>query len=223
MTDIKVVRGADEFDALCCFRYRIHVEELGRRSVESGDADRRIAGPLDRSAINVVALKAGEIVGCARVNFASDGNLGNYEQFYGMHRAGDDHPARTSTVTCLLLAPHVRGGALCRRMLIECYRIGVRSGIRWNYIDCIAPLVPLFERHGFVQHLPPAAHPAYGFTVHRARLDLDDEQHLAAVGSPFLAMHRELLPERGSDDGMAAGRVPEPDPGGFAGQLSCSH
>ena len=65
------------------------------------------------------------------------------------------------------------------------------SGIRWNFVDCNSPLVPLFLRFGYSEHLPTAIHPEYG-RVHRLRLDLHDVENLQRVKSPFL----DVLPTR---------------------------
>ena len=191
MICIREVSSNEELESIFGFRYRIYVDEMGRPQKDADHERRRIRDKLDDTAINLAAWNDGEIVGVARVNFARDGHLGMYEEFYEMSKVAGDHPNRTSIVTRMMLSPEFRQKGLAVQMFCSCFGIGLRHGIRWNFVDCNSHLVPLFLRFGYSEHLPTAIHPEYG-CVHRLRLDLHDVEHLHRVGSPFL----DLLPAR---------------------------
>jgi hypothetical protein len=172
------------------FRYRIYVEEMRRVQHHADHARRRIIDPLDACGHNMVALDGDEIVGVGRVNFATDGPLGAYEEFYGMARMGDDHPARTSISTRLMIVPDLRGSLLAARFAVAAYALGLRRGMRWNFLDCNDHLVPFFAGLGYQSHQGRVEHPEYGF-VNSLVLDLHDGARLAALRSPLLRAHRE--------------------------------
>ena len=191
MIRIREASSNEELESAFAFRYRIYVDEMQRPQKDADHVRRRIRDKLDDTAINLAAWNDGEIVGVARVNFARNGHLGMYEEFYEMGGVAADHPGRTSIVTRLMLAPEFRHSGLAVQMFCACFGIGMRHGIRWNFVDCNSPLVPLFLRFGYSEHLPTAIHPEYG-RVHRMRLDLHDVENLQRVKSPFL----DVLPTR---------------------------
>ena len=191
MIRIREAGSHEELQAIFGFRYRIYVDEMGRPQKDADHDRRRIRDALDDTAINLAAWNDERIVGVARVNFARNGHLGMYEDFYEMNGVAADHPSRTSIVTRLMLAPEFRHSGLAVQMFCACFGIGMRHGIRWNFVDCNRPLVPLFLRFGYSEHLPMATHPEYGL-VHRLRLDLLDVENLQRVKSPFL----DVLPPR---------------------------
>jgi hypothetical protein len=77
-------------------------------------------------------------------------------------------------------------------LAISSYEYGLERGVRWNFIDCIPPLAPFFKAFGWIEHLPEAKHPEYPFSVKRMKLDLEDEEHLSKLGSPFLSSYRKF-------------------------------
>jgi len=191
MISIREAISSEELEGVFAFRYRIYVDEMKRLQKDADHDRRRIRDGLDDTAINLAAWNEERIVGVARVNLARDGGLGMYEDFYEMDGVAADHPSRTSIVTRLMLAPEFRHSGLAVQMFCACFGTGMRHGIRWNFVDCNRPLVPLFLRFGYSEHLPTAMHPEYGL-VHRLRLDLLDVENLRRVKSPFL----DVLPSR---------------------------
>lgn len=181
----------EQKEALFRFRYEIYVEEM-QRPQRYADHDRRIiVDPLDEAAINLVGTAEGRVVGAIRNNASVDGNLGEYEKFYEMQQVGkDEHPAKTSITTRLMIAPEHRRGRLAVRLASASYAVGLKRGVRWNFIDCNEHLVAFFLGLGWTAYVPPAVHPEYGL-VHRMRLDLADLEHLEAVQSPFAKLLRE--------------------------------
>ena len=184
---IRIAESEEEREAIYRFRYQVYVEEMHRPQKDADDVARRIEDALDATAFNIAAWKGRTVVGVARANFARNGGLGMYEEFYDMNSVGVDHPWRTSITTRLMVAPEHRHSMLPMMLVIACYRLGLTNNIRWNFIDCNDHLVGFFTRLGFVQHLPNARHPEYGH-VTRMRLSLLDDAHLASVCSPFLGV-----------------------------------
>lgn len=185
MVTIRFANTAEDLEAIYRFRYRIYVEEMRRPQKNADHLARRINDELDLNGHNIAAFDGTEIVGVVRANFARDGALGQYEEFYDLHSVGSDHPIRTSITTRLMVASAHRRSAVPTMLVVACYRLGLANDIRWNFIDCNDHLVRFFTRFGFVRHLPQGQHAEYG-NVTRLRLDLRDAAHLAAVRSPFL-------------------------------------
>jgi N-acyl-L-homoserine lactone synthetase len=188
-SDRLVIRRADEpteLELLFQFRYRIYVEEMGRRQKYADHARRRIRDPLDDFATNLVAWNSeNQIVGAVRTNFARDGDLLGYEDFYAMHSVGRAHPINSSICTRMMVAPGHRRSLLAMRLSVAVYEYGLMRNITHNFIDCNDHLVPLYQKLGFVQHLPKQEHPEYG-SVTCMVLDVLNRAHLERVSSPFL-------------------------------------
>lgn len=188
--DIRFATSEADLNAIYSFRYRVYVEEMGRKQFYADRDKKTITDPLDKCGINLAAWVDNQVVGVIRNNASSDGPLGDYEQFYGMCDVGNDHPSLTSITTRLMLAPEYRRGALAVRLALASFSIGMERGTRWNFIDCNPHLVKFFERLGWIEHLPPGDHPEYG-RVHRMRLDLQDQERFDALASPFAAVLRQ--------------------------------
>jgi len=188
-----VAQTRDELELVYGFRYRIYVEEMGRKQKYADHERRRIQDPLDSGAINLAAFREDGIVGLCRINFPRDSDIGQYEEFYAMSTVGDDHPSSTSINTRLMIAPELRASRLGIKLAMASYEYGVPKGIKWNFIDCNDHLVPFFTALGYVQHVPKAQHEEYGL-VTRMRLDVRNLAHLSTLRSPFASMLPRLLP-----------------------------
>jgi predicted GNAT family N-acyltransferase len=128
MIRIREASSNEELETVFGFRYRIYVDEMGRPQKDADHERRRIRDKLDDTAINLAAWNDGEIVGVARVNFARNGHLGMYDEFYEMGSVATDHPNRTSIVTRLMLAPEFRHSGLAVQMFCACFGIGFAAG-----------------------------------------------------------------------------------------------
>jgi len=171
-------------EALFSFRYPIYVEEMRKPQKHADHERRRIEDPLDASAYNIIAKnQSGEIVGCVRVNFSRDGELGCYEELLDMRAVGLDHPRHTSICTRLMISKAHRRSTLAARLSCACFELDLERHIRWNFIDCTDSVVPFFSGLGYVRTHGPT-HPEYGLT-NAMRLDLQDVEHLKGIGSVF--------------------------------------
>lgn len=190
-TSIRIVTTDDDLRSVFRFRYDVYVSEMGRSSKHADHSTKQLQHPLDSTAVNIAAFDGSEIVGVIRNNIGQDGSFGCFRDFYGIDASVHDHPTRTSITSGLMIASSRRSGNIGPRLAIATYEYGLSRGLRWNFIDCIPSLAPYFYAMGWVEHLPDAMHPEYSFSVKRLRLNLEDEEHLERVHSPFLPVYRK--------------------------------
>jgi len=95
-----------------------------------------------------------------------------------------------------MVAPTQRRSRLPLRLAFATYDWGLHVGIKHNYIDCNDHLLKLFTRLGYSEHLPRLHLKEYG-RVNSLRLNITDEYHLRAVGSPFLAVLQRFQRQQG--------------------------
>lgn len=175
------------------FRYRIYVEEMGRRQKYADPARRTIEEPFDATGHLLLAELGGEVVGTLRTNFARETDLDYYPELFGMDSVGDAFPEAVSLTTKLMVAPAMRSSSLAVRLALAVFRLGLSCGIRHDFIDCNAHLEGFFMRLGFRRYWPHVEHPEYG-RVLPLRLDVDDTAHLQAIGSPLARIRRRTEP-----------------------------
>jgi GNAT superfamily N-acetyltransferase len=177
------------FDAAACpaavfrLRYEIYVEELNRTQLYACRETRTIRDPLDEFAHHAVAFDGEQAVGCVRINFAREGDLGRYLDLYEIAKL----TAAARETACICTRNMVRAGyrktGVSVRMLKEIYKFGMESGMTACFMDVNPPLEGLFEKFGY-KFLFRKEHPEYGLvSVHR--LDVLDLAHLKSVRSPF--------------------------------------
>lgn len=191
-TRIDVATEPGHRHALYRFRYDVYVTEMNRKQPDANHEDKTIEDALDRFGHNIVATRDGIVVGCARVNFGRDGDLGDYEDFYAL-TSDPWHPLHTAIVTRLMVAPELRRTRLPGSLCAAVYEHSLRAGIKRGYIDCNPPLQRFFRHLGFAPYIGEREHPCYG-RVLPMRMDLEDAEHFAAVRSPFLASLLALRP-----------------------------
>jgi hypothetical protein len=182
---------------------------MGRNSRHADHETQQLRHPLDATGVNIVALDGPSIIGVIRNNIGLDGSFGHFLDFYGIRDSAYNHPRRTSITTGLMVEATRRGGIIGTRLATAAYKHGLSRGIRWNFIDCIPSLEPLYLAFGWVEHLPEATHPEYLNRVRRLRLDLEDEEHFERVRSPFLDYYRKYKERRSRDLVPQVERLPD--------------
>lgn len=187
----------EDREAVYRFRYRVYVEEMGRPQKYADHAWKRIEEPLDGHAHVLAAFNGDHLVGTVRYNLGSEGGFDYYEELYGLRSFGPFFPDHVSITTKLMVAPECRRSTLALRLASECYRGGAERGSMFDVIDCNPPLRPFFAKLGYRQISSNFEHPEYGHVIPMV-LALYDDEHLAAVRSPFLAEAAQRGPDRGS-------------------------
>jgi hypothetical protein len=200
---IRLAESAADRARVFRFRYRIYVEEMGRTQKHADHARRTIEEPFDATAHLLLAEAAGEIVGTLRANFARETDLGYYPELFGMTTVARAFPDAVSLTTKLMICPAHRSGTLAVRLALAMYEHGTSRGIRHDFIDCNAHLEDFFTRLGYRRFWPYVEHPEYG-RVLPLRLDLDDFEHLRALGSPLARNRRWREPAAVAPQRLAA-------------------
>ncbi len=188
---LKFVSDHDQLLAVFRFRYRIYVEEMGRKQKYADHTKKWIIDPLDHGCYLLAAYENGKVVGTVRVNFSRNSDIGDYESFYRMDTVGKDHPAKTSICTRMMISPAYRKSMLGPRLAIACFELGMTNEIVWSFLDCNDHLVEFFTGFGCKSYLGKVLHDEYG-EVTPMRFNLQDQAHLEFIRSPFLRSFREF-------------------------------
>jgi predicted GNAT family N-acyltransferase len=205
---VRQPKTGPEFYSIYRLRYEVYVEELKWQERYADHSRKRIVDPLDETAYLLGAWDDDQCVGTVRTNFARDGQLEPYFDYYGLRQLPSEALSEVSITTRLMVIPALRKSPLSARLACATYRHVLKQGIKADYCDCIPKAVPFFLRLGYRLHLPEFHHPDYGLGV-VLRLDLRDEAHLAANRSPFrkhLASWQARLPVPGAIPRRVFGR-----------------
>lgn len=160
---IRMANSSEELEGVFEFRYRIYVEEMGRKQTYADSAARRIVDPLDLGADNFFAWSNGRVVGTVRTNLCQKSSVGDYETLYSIPAySGSRHPMETAVITRLMVAPELRGTSLGIRLAATCFSWSLRNGITRGFIDCNGHLIGFFRGLGFRMHCAPVLHNDYG-------------------------------------------------------------
>ena len=173
------------------FRYKVYVEEMGRRQTYADHDARTIIDPMDATAHHGYAVEDGNIVAVIRLNFVRDGNVDPYYQFYEIDQLPETEQSLTTICTRNMIAPSHRGTSLSFRMLKLMYELALDGGSTSCYIDINEPLLPMFIKIG-CKPLFTKEHSDYGEVV-VMRLDGLDLEHFKSVRSPFVPVCKRYL------------------------------
>ena len=190
MSVIRIATTQAELEAVYRFRYEIGVNELQRSCPHIDHRAGQLRHPLDETAVNFAAFDGSTVIGAVRQNYGRAARFGALASFYSIADSAAAAGAGLTITTGLMVTARERGGMTGSRLACAAYEHALTRDIRWGYIDCIAALEPLFRRLGYIDHLPEAPHPEYGFPVRRLKLNLLDIEHLERVRSPFLELLR---------------------------------
>lgn len=139
----------------------------------------------DRSHIATAFTRdSGEVVGTLMSTFLSGGDVGVYEEVYGLPASEHDR-SRLSIATKMMVDSRFRRTDLATRLAQFSYWTGQQNGITRSFMDCNSHLISFFLRLGFRPHLGWRQHPDFG-RVFTMVLHLDDPDYLEALGSAFL-------------------------------------
>jgi hypothetical protein len=185
-----------ELDQIFALRYAVYVEEMGRSQRYADHERRRLAEPLDETAIHLAAYQSDEVldadsrgvgrrlVGALRIHLPECGDLSELAWLHPDACKGG--AVRTGIVSRLVTDKSVRGGggSAGLQLAIAAYRIGLRERLDVVEIDCHESLVPYFEWLGF-DVLRRFCHESFG-DVAVMRMQPFDRARLRRTDSPFL-------------------------------------
>lgn len=173
------------------FRYKIYVEELGRRQTYARHDTQTIEDPLDPTGYQGVAFNDGEIIGCVRLNFVRDGGVQPYYDFYELSQLPESDQMRASICTRYMVNPHFRKSRVPIELLKLIYLFGIENGANACYMDTNAPYIRFYQKFGY-EALFEKNHPDYG-RVTVMRLPVLDLGYLESVRSPFAPLCKRFL------------------------------
>jgi predicted GNAT family N-acyltransferase len=160
---IHTANSTHEFRDVCSFRYRIYVEEMGRKQSWADHQSRLIFDDLDQDGENFFARSGDKIVGVVRTNLCHKSDVGEYESLYAIREySGSRHPLETAVITRLMVVPELRSTTLGLRLAAVCFNWGIRNGITRGFIDCNGHLDKFFSGMGFRKYCEPVNHYDYG-------------------------------------------------------------
>ena len=181
---IHLARTAAERDAIYRLRYRVYVEEMHRPQKDADHDSRIITDALDSFGLLFGAWRHEVCIGTMRVNLLREGDIGAYREMYGLQSLTPDEIERSSITTRLMVMPGARRRGVSVALACAAAALSADVGIDYDYIDCNEHLVDFFRHLGYLPHRTDLVHPEYG-AVTVMKVDLDDEAHLRAVGSPL--------------------------------------
>jgi hypothetical protein len=166
------------------FRYEIYVAHMGRRQVYADHVRRTIIEPLDEMGRTFVALREGEVVGTIRSNLASEAAVEYYRALYQLDRFRFCDLSRIQVTTKLMVRPDLVRSGLSIRMIQHYAAEGALNGVEVDFLDCSEPLIPMFERMGYVSYCGWQVHKEYG-SVRPMFLAVDTIRRQRSLGSPL--------------------------------------
>jgi hypothetical protein len=174
------------------FRYRIYVEQMGRRQKYADHALKRIVEPLDETARNYAAYFNGNIVGTIRGNRFSERSTAYYRKLYRIDDRFPYYPDEMSLTTKLMFDPAMRGSAYPIRMIVHYARdFNARRPCKIDFVDCNRGLLPFFLKLGYVDYLGWVFHSEYG-SVRPLFCPADQVARLQHLRSPLAAVARDV-------------------------------
>ncbi|NES02362.1 MAG: hypothetical protein F6K22_05630 [Okeania sp. SIO2F4] len=196
MLEIRLAQTPEEREEIFKLRYQIYVEELGWlencANYEPNHKQKKLEDPLDLSANLFVAFNNHEFVGTARCNYAKNLDSDYYSKLYKMSETvGDAHPLSTSIGGRFMLKSYLRGTLIGLRIMQAYYKQLLLDGIKFDFIDAEAYLVPFFEKLGY-KTISKIDYSIYESSVVMV-LDTVNIEHLEKVKLPFRGLYRNLL------------------------------
>lgn len=191
LTTIKVSR---DLSSIGQFRYQIYVDEMSRTDVHKykeetiNHATKLIIDPMDSTATNFVAEnETGEIIGCFRVNFGRDGNLGEYPEFYELE-SSPESLAHVCILSRFAVIPSYRSSFLPIQILKYVYKYFLEEerGIHRAYFLTNELTAEYYQRFG-CSVLFEKEHQHYGRIT---ALELD---FYSPKSGPLAGIHKRVL------------------------------
>lgn len=185
MTTTFILADTSELkEAAYRFRYEIYVAHMGRRQVYADHVRRTIVEPLDETGRTFVAIRGGDVVGTIRSNRADEPALDYYRALYRLDRFAFADLSRIQITTKLMVRPDLARSGLSMRMIQFYAADSVENGVSVDFLDCNRPLIPMFERMGYVSYCGWRVHKEYG-PVRPMFLPVDTLERQRAIGSPL--------------------------------------
>lgn len=174
------------------FRYRVYVEQMGRRQKYADHVRKRVVEPLDETARIYAACFNGNVVGTIRGNRFSDLNTAYYRKLYRIDDRFPFRPDEMSLTTKLMFDPVLQGSLYPVRMIVHYARdFNAHRLCKIDFVDCRRRLLPFFLKLGYVDYLGWTFHHEYG-SVRPLFCPADQVQRLQCLRSPLAAVAQDF-------------------------------
>lgn len=174
------------------FRYRIYVEQMGRRQKYADHQRKMIAEPLDETATIYAAYLNGALVGTIRGNRFSDPHTDYYRRLYKVDERFPFQPHEMSLTTKLMFEPSLQRSMYPIRLIVHYARnFHYRDGCKIDFLDCNKHLIPFFLKFGYLDYRGWVLHNEYG-TVRPLCCPADQIARFETLRSPLGSIAKEF-------------------------------
>ena len=178
------IDNEEELEALYRFRYRIYIEELGKKLPTADHDGKRLLDPDDSTAIHfIVGRRTTQPLACVRLHLGEQMPNGTLKEMGVIEPVGADG-YRGGFVSKLMVERSLRGRGAALVLMLNMMLQGARSGGHYALFHCSPKLVALYERYGFQRIGVPFEAEHVGVQIPMISL-YGDYEHYRAIGSPL--------------------------------------
>lgn len=182
--DIQIADSEEKLTKIYKFRYDTYIRELGDTYDGVDDSEGSLRDELDEFGIVMYAEEDGELIGTCRLNIGCHGPFDEYwDECYDLS-AFPDHNT-LCLASKMMIIPEQRGSFLGMSFLMKAIDICKENGAQFIFLDCIPPLVSLYEIAGFRRYkknAPEDKNLKYYIPLVGC---LEDLEYVKKIGSPF--------------------------------------
>ena len=189
---VAIAESEGEKQRIYRLRYRVYVEELHRRLVSVDHKNRLVFDVLDDWGRLLYAQIGTEMVGTVRLNIGTIDSFApelvemfqmhKFQMFYKKYK----RQPKFSFSSKYVVARKYRRSQAAFLVIGKSYELCRREGgVQFSFAGCNPYMIPLYEKMGFQRFGENVEVPEYGCMVPLVVMP-EGENHLRAVGSPFL-------------------------------------
>lgn len=148
---LRIASCAEDRERVYRFRYRIYVQEMGKRIFDADHQRACLQDDDDDGARLWMAEQGDELVATLRFQWGGEVEFSSYwRDVYGLpHFLAEFGGHAISLTSRLMVEPKFRGSSVLASMLSETYRSARGLGVRFDFINCTPGLVQFYESLGY--------------------------------------------------------------------------
>lgn len=189
---IKRVETEEELDRIAEFRYKIFVEEQGKKFSFADHKGRQLKDSLDNDAIILMGIHDKMIVGTLRFNVGckdsifdvDDIRFKKFQNDYSISKFNNWPVNSLAYTSRMAVIPSRRASNFTINLMIECYKIQKEMNILFNFLFCDSTHEELFGKIGFLKYKDEFTDFDLGIQVPLVGL-IEDIDYLHDIKSPL--------------------------------------
>jgi GNAT superfamily N-acetyltransferase len=187
-------------------RYEAWVEEMGFPIIGADHAQRIVRDEWDdpHHSSLLCACSGGRVIATLRILWCKSGFPTSLVEHFGFRKFDVFPQEELSFTTRVIVHKDWRKSTVLPRLFLAGYRLARERGIRFDFGQCAPPLVPMYEKLGYRNHLPGFLSPDIGFQVPLV-LPGDDGQYLRRIRSLFASVANEFPSSSDSTEWLMKG------------------